>query len=42
MVEALRVIAERMPELELVDLESAQPRRTVLRSPDALRVRRRG
>jgi cytochrome P450 len=42
MVEALRVIAERMPELELVEPESAQPRRTVLRSPDALSVRRRG
>jgi len=38
---ALAVLAERMPGLELLDPGAAQPRRTVLRSPDALRVRRR-
>jgi len=37
---AIAVLAQRMPELELLDPEAAQPRRTVLRSPDALRVRR--
>ncbi|MFP8876933.1 MAG: cytochrome P450, partial [Myxococcota bacterium] len=41
MAVALRVLAERMPDLELLDPEAAQPRRTVLRSPDALHVRRR-
>lgn len=37
---ALAVLAERMPRLALEDEEAARPRRTVLRSPDALRVRR--
>lgn len=41
MAVALRVLAERMPDLELLDPEAALPRRAVLRSPDALRVRRR-
>ena len=38
---ALEVLLERMPELELVDVEASLPRRTVLRSPDSLKVRRR-
>lgn len=36
----LETLLERVPDLELVDLAAAIPRRTVLRSPDALRVRR--
>ncbi len=36
---ALEVLLERLPALELLDREAAVPRRTVLRSPDALRVR---
>jgi cytochrome P450 len=38
----LQVLSERLPDLELIDADSAVPRRTVLRSPDALRVRRTG
>ncbi len=38
---ALQVLSQRFPELELVDADAAVPRRTVLRSPDALRVRTR-
>ena len=41
MAVALEVLTRRMPDLELVDHEAAQPRRTVLRAPAALRVRRR-
>lgn len=37
---AITALTERFPKLELVDREAAIPRRTVLRSPDALRVRR--
>lgn len=37
---ALQVLTQRLPDLELIDPEEARPRRTVLRSPDALRVRR--
>jgi cytochrome P450 len=40
MTVALEVLSQRMPDLELVDAEAAVPRRTVLRSPDALRVHR--
>jgi len=40
MVVAIEAMLERMPALELLDTEAAVPRRTVLRSPDALRVRR--
>jgi cytochrome P450 len=39
MIVALQVLVERMPDLELVDAERALPRRTVLRCPDAIRVR---
>jgi cytochrome P450 len=39
---ATQVLAERMPTLELLDPEAALPRRTVLRSPNQLRVRRAG
>ena len=39
---ALRVLSERIPQLELTDLAAAQPRGTVLRSPAAIRVRRLG
>ena len=39
---ALTVLAERLPDLTLLDAEAAAPRRTVLRSPAALRVRRSG
>lgn len=35
---ALEVLAERLPDLRLLDDDAALPRRTVLRSPDALRV----
>ncbi len=34
----LEVLLERLPEIELLDLEAALPRRAVLRCPDALRV----
>jgi cytochrome P450 len=37
---ATEVLAERMPRLELLDPEAALPRRTVLRCPNALHVRR--
>jgi cytochrome P450 len=39
---ALETLLDRVPDLELVDPAAAVPRRTVLRSPDALRVRRAG
>ena len=39
---ALEVLARRMPDLELIDPAEATPRRTVLRCPPALRVRRTG
>jgi cytochrome P450 len=42
MTVALQVLAERLPDLELIDAGKAVPRRTVLRCPDALRVRRSG
>jgi len=42
MAVALAVLAERLPDLALLDAEAAMPRRTVLRSPTALRVRRLG
>ncbi len=35
---ALEVLIERLPEPRLLDAEAAKPRRTVLRSPAALRV----
>ena len=38
---ALEVLLERLPDLELIDHEAAIPRRTALRCPAALRVRRR-
>ena len=41
MTVALQVLLERMPDVELVDREAAVPRRTVLRGPEALRVRLR-
>lgn len=41
MAVALEVLTRRLPELELADREAALPRRTVLRAPAALRVRRR-
>ncbi len=41
MAVALEVLTNRMPDLELVDRDAALPRRTVLRTPAALRVRRR-
>ena len=40
MAVAVEAMLERMPGLELLDPAAAVPRRTVLRSPDALRVRR--
>jgi len=40
MAVAIEAMLERMPGLELLDPAAAVPRRTVLRSPDALRVRR--
>lgn len=40
MAVALAVLSERMPQLALIDWEAARPRRSVLRCPDALRVRR--
>jgi cytochrome P450 len=39
---ATEVLAERMPDLELIDPEASKPVRTVLRSPPTLRVRRTG
>lgn len=42
MAVALETLTRRMPDLELVDREAALPRKTVLRAPAALRVRRRG
>jgi cytochrome P450 len=36
---AIQVLAERLPDLRLLDEQSAVPRRSVLRSPDVLRVR---
>lgn len=42
MIVALEVLVERFPQLELLDRDAALPRRSVLRSPDALRVRRSG
>lgn len=41
MAVALEVLTRRLPDIELVDREAAVPRRTVLRAPAALRVRRR-
>jgi len=41
MAVALEVLTRRMPDVELVDRAAALPRRTVLRAPAALRVRRR-
>lgn len=38
---AIASLLEQMPDLELLDPEASVPRRTVLRCPDALRVRRR-
>ena len=40
MAVAVEVLLERMPGLKLLDADAALPRRTVLRSPDALRVSR--
>jgi cytochrome P450 len=42
MTVALQVLVERLPGLAIVDREKAAPRRTVLRSPDALWVRSDG
>ncbi|MCH2169654.1 cytochrome P450 [Myxococcota bacterium] len=42
MAVALETLFERMPNVELLDVDASLPRRTVLRSPDALRVRRTG
>ncbi len=39
---AIEVLTRRLPDLELVDPAAAVPKRTVLRCPDALRVRRTG
>ena len=41
MTVAMQALLERVPELELVDRAAALPRRTVLRCPEALHVRRR-
>jgi len=38
MVVALQALADRFPDLRLIDAERARPRRTVLRCPDALEV----
>jgi cytochrome P450 len=38
---ALQTLLERVPDLEILDLGAAQPRRATLRCPDALRVARR-
>ena len=40
MIVAIETLLERLPDLELLDAEAATPRRTVLRGPEALRVRR--
>jgi cytochrome P450 len=40
MTVALQVLAERLGHLELIDTDAAVPRRTVLRCPEALRIRR--
>jgi len=40
LVTALAALIDRFPRLELIDPQAAAPRRTVLRCPDALRVRR--
>jgi cytochrome P450 len=42
MTVALETLTRRLPDLELVDREAALPRKSVLRAPAALRVRRRG
>jgi cytochrome P450 len=42
MAVALETLLERLPAIELLDAEAAQPRRTVLRGPAALYVRRTG
>ena len=39
---ALEVLSQRMPDLELIDPMEAAPRRTVLRCPSSLLVRRTG
>jgi cytochrome P450 len=39
MIVALQVLIERLPDLALIDAGESRPRRTVLRCPDALRVR---
>jgi cytochrome P450 len=39
MIVALQVLAERLPDLELLDPAAARPRRSVLRGPEALHVR---
>jgi len=41
MAVALEVLIGRLPQIELVDRAAAVPRRTVLRAPEALRIRRR-
>jgi cytochrome P450 len=38
LVVALEVLLERLPKLQLLDLDAAQPRGTVLRGPQALHV----
>ena len=40
MAVAVATLLTRMPKLKLLDAEAALPRRTVLRSPDALQVSR--
>ncbi len=40
MAVAIEVLTRRIPDLELVDPDASVPKRTVLRCPDALRVRR--
>lgn len=40
MIVAVETLLERLPDLELIDPHAARPRRTVLRGPEALRVRR--
>jgi cytochrome P450 len=41
MAVALETLLARVPDLEILDLEAARPRRATLRCPDALRVARR-
>ena len=36
---AIEVLTRRFPAIRLIDAEESVPKRTVLRSPDALRVR---